>query len=247
MKTINDYSRRDFLKTGTILAMGGLIAPAFGGERDSASWDLSAEDAGKPFELPALPYTFEALEPFIDRQTMELHYSKHHAAYVDNLNKALKEENKAPASIETLMAKISRYPKVVRNNAGGHFNHSMFWKLMKPKGGGKPGGALAEAISNSFGTFENFQSLFNETAAKHFGSGWAWLVKRKNRLEIGTTDNQDNPLMNVSDFKGSPVLGLDVWEHAYYIKYQNRRPEYIQAWWNLVNWEEASRNFNNAK
>jgi Fe-Mn family superoxide dismutase len=248
MKTSTDLSRRNFIRTGSMLALGGLIAPAFGiKESGTFTPDTGEETDGPRFEMPPLPYTYSALEPAIDRQTMELHYGKHHMAYVDKLNEAMKDVKKAPANLESLLQKISKYPKAVRNNAGGHYNHSMFWKLMKPDGGGQPRGELAMAIEVSFGTFDAFKAKFSEEAVKHFGSGWTWLVRKKNGLAIGTTDNQDNPLMDISDFKGTPVLALDVWEHAYYLKYNNRRTEYIQAWWNLVNWEEASRNYANAK
>ena len=203
--------------------------------------------SAEKFELPDLPYAYNALEPFIDKLTMEIHHDKHHGAYVTNLNKAMESVKETPSSIEELIKNISSYPVAVRNNGGGHFNHSMFWKLMKPNGSGQPKGKLSDAIDSSFGSFDNFKSKFNETATKHFGSGWAWLVVKNNKLEIGATPNQDNPIMDVSDFKGIPVLGLDVWEHAYYLKYQNRRADYINSWWNIVNWNEVANNFQNAK
>lgn len=199
------------------------------------------------FELPNLQYAFHALEPFIDKRTMEIHHDKHHAAYVTNLNKALEELKDAPASIEKILKNISFYPMAVRNNGGGHYNHSMFWKLMKSNGGGQPNGKLAQAINSSFGNFENFKSKFSDTALKVFGSGWVWLVLKNGDLKIGTTPNQDNPIMDISNFKGSPILCLDVWEHAYYLKYQNKRVDYVNSWWNLVNWDEAEKNFIEAK
>jgi Fe-Mn family superoxide dismutase len=199
------------------------------------------------FELPALPYAYDALEPFIDKTTMEIHHDKHHGAYVTNLNKALKEVTDIPQSIDEIIRNISKYPVAVRNNGGGHFNHSMFCKLMKFKGGGRPSGKLSDAIDKEFGSFDNFKSKFNEAALKQFGSGWAWLVVKNGKLEIGTTPNQDNPLMDISEFKGIPILGLDVWEHAYYLKYQNKRADYINEWWNVVNWNEALNNFVNLK
>jgi len=199
------------------------------------------------FELPNLPYAYHALEPYIDKMTMEIHHDKHHSTYTSNLNKALDGLKNTPSSIEEIFKKISSYSMVVRNNAGGYYNHSMFWKLMKSNGGGQPIGRLSEAINNSFGSYDNFKKKFNEAATKHFGSGWAWLVLKKDKLEIGTTPNQDNPLMDISDFTGVPILCLDVWEHAYYLKYQNKRVDYINSWWNLVNWDEAENNFKNAK
>jgi len=198
------------------------------------------------FEVPELPYAYFALEPYIDRTTMEIHHDKHHAAYVTNLNKALQGLNETPSSLEEIIKKISKYPVDVRNNAGGHYNHSLFWKLMKTKGEGQPIGTLSGAIAGTFGSFDNFKAKFTDVATKHFGSGWAWLVLQNGKLEIGSTPNQDNPLMDISTFKGIPILCLDVWEHAYYLKYQNRRVEYINGWWNIVNWEEASIRFANA-
>jgi Fe-Mn family superoxide dismutase len=200
------------------------------------------------FELPSLPYSYDALEPYVDKMTMEIHYSKHHAAYVNNLNKALEELENVPSTIEDILKNISKLKSLtIRNNGGGHYNHSLFWKLMKPKGGGEPKGKLLEAINISFGSFETFKNKFNEAATKVFGSGWAWLVINNDMLEIGTTPNQDNPLMDISDFKGIPIICLDVWEHAYYLKHQNKRADYINNWWNVVNWDEASTNLQNAR
>jgi Fe-Mn family superoxide dismutase len=201
----------------------------------------------KQFELPILPYPYNILEPYIDKVTMEIHHTKHHAGYVNNLNKALGGLIDVPSSIEEIIKNASKYPIGVRNNGGGYYNHSMFWKLMKPNGGGQPTGKLAEAINSSFGSFDNFKTQFSEAASKHFGSGWAWLVKKNDKLEIGTTPNQDNPLMDVSAFSGTPILCLDIWEHAYYLQYQNKRADYINSWWNVINWDEATRNFQNAK
>jgi len=200
------------------------------------------------FQLPALPYANNALEPHFDAQTMEIHHDRHHAAYVNNLNAAL--ENHADLqnlSIEELMANISEHSTAIRNNGGGHYNHSMFWKLLSPNGGGEPKGALAEAINTYFGSFEKFKDEFSRAGTTRFGSGWAWLVVASGKLVISSTPNQDNPLMDVADVKGIPVLALDVWEHAYYLKYQNKRPDYIAAFWNLVNWEEVSVRFEAAK
>lgn len=196
------------------------------------------------FELPKLDYVYNALEPHIDAATMEIHHTKHHAAYVNNLNAALSGSAGEQKTLEELMAEISKYPVAVRNNGGGHYNHSLFWKLIGPNGGGRPSGDLLTAIEKSFGSFDAFKEEFSKSAATRFGSGWAWLVKQPDgKLVIGSTPNQDNPLMDVSELKGKPLLGLDVWEHAYYLKYQNRRPDYIQAFWNVVNWNEVASLF----
>ena len=195
------------------------------------------------FTLPPLFYSYDALEPHIDRLTMEIHHDKHHQAYVNNLNKAIKEGN-IDASLEDLVRSASKYSMTIRNNGGGHWNHSFFWKIMKPGGGGIPGGPLGEAIKSAFNSFDELKTKLNDAATKRFGSGWAWLVVNGNgKLEIGSTPNQDNPMMDLSDFKGTPIMGVDVWEHAYYLKYQNKRGDYLNAWWNLVNWEEVSNNY----
>ena len=198
------------------------------------------------FELPALPYAYDALEPYIDKITMEIHYTKHHNAYVTNLNKAVDGTELAGKSLEELLKNISKLPAAVRNNGGGHFNHSFFWKLMK-KSGGTPKGELATAINSTFGSVDDLKKKFNEAALGRFGSGWAWLVNSNGKLVVSSTPNQDNPLMDVADVKGSPILGLDVWEHAYYLKYQNRRNEYAENWWNVVNWDQALANYLAAK
>ncbi len=194
--------------------------------------------------VPPLPYAFDALEPYIDKETMEIHHDKHHAAYVTNLNKALEGHADLQAlSIEELIAQLNRVPEsirtAVRNNGGGHLNHSMFWKMMKKGGGGEPKGAVAEGIQAAFGSFADFKTKFGQAGATRFGSGWAWLLLRDNKLVVESTANQDNPITE----GGKPILGVDVWEHAYYLKYQNRRPDYIEAWWNVVNWEEVDRNY----
>jgi Fe-Mn family superoxide dismutase len=196
------------------------------------------------FELPALDYAFNALEPHIDARTMEIHHGKHHQAYVTNLNNALKDNAAALSSgLEEIIRNISKYSPAVRNNGGGHWNHSMFWKVMSPNGGGTPGGDLGTAITATFGSFDAMREQFNQAAATRFGSGWAWLVVHDGKLVITSTPNQDNPLMDIAEVKGTPILGLDVWEHAYYLHYQNRRPDYIGAFWNVVNWEEVSRRY----
>jgi len=202
-----------------------------------------------PFTLPALPYASDALEPHIDKMTMEIHHGKHHNAYVTNLNKALESApDLANKSVEELLANnCAIVPEsirtAVRNNGGGHVNHSMFWQILSPRGGGSPVGNLASAIQSSFGSFDTFKEKFNAAATTRFGSGWAWLLKTGSGVEVTSTANQDSPLMEGK----FPVLGLDVWEHAYYLKYQNRRPEYIGAWWNLTNWAEAEKRFNAGK
>jgi superoxide dismutase, Fe-Mn family len=205
-------------------------------------------------ELPALPYPKDALEPHIDAQTMEIHHGKHHQAYVTNLNKALESApDLAGKSAEDLIKNLAAVPEAirgpVRNNGGGHVNHSFFWKLLTPKSEGKPGADLAAAIDSAFGSFDEFKTKFEAAGAGRFGSGWAWLIAKDGKLSIGSTANQDNPIMGatVAGVDGTPVLGLDVWEHAYYLKYQNRRPDYMKAWWNVVNWAQAAENFKAAK
>lgn len=197
--------------------------------------------------LPKLPYDYKALEPYIDAQTMEIHYSKHHQAYVNNFNNAVTGKPEDSMSLEHLFKEISKHPTVVRNNGGGVYNHNLFWTIMKPGGGGEPTGKLADAIKSTFGSFTDFKTKFSEAGATRFGSGWAWLCVSSGKLAICSTPNQDNPLMDVSECKGTPVLGLDVWEHAYYLKYQNRRPEYIANFWNVINWNEVARRFENAE
>lgn len=200
------------------------------------------------FEFPELPYAYDALEPHIDKQTMELHYTKHHKGYYDKFVAAIQGTELESKSIEDIFKNISKAPVAVRNNGGGYYNHSLFWKILSPNGGGKPSGAIAEAINKQFNSFAEFQQKFEEAAAGRFGSGWAWLcVKHDNNLSICSSPNQDNPLMDVHDCQGQPILGLDVWEHAYYLKYQNRRPEYISAFWHLVNWDQVNENYKNAR
>jgi len=188
------------------------------------------------FKLPELQYSYNALEPWIDATTMEIHHSKHHNAYVTNLNKALEGNPAAEWTIEKLMTEISKYPAPVRNNGGGHYNHSLFWKIMGPQKG-SPNGVVADAITAKWGSFDKFKEAFSTAAVSRFGSGWAWLIKKDGALEICSTPNQDNPLMDIAEVKGTPLLALDVWEHAYYLKYQNKRPDYIAAWWNTINWD----------
>jgi Fe-Mn family superoxide dismutase len=199
------------------------------------------------FQLPTLPYALDALEPHIDARTMEIHHGKHHNAYVTNLNAAIAGTDLEGKSLEELM-KVAGSNAAVRNNGGGHWNHSLFWQILSPTGGGLPTGELAAAIDAKFGSFDAFKEVFNKAGATRFGSGWAWLcVDTKKELCVCSSPNQDNPLMDVSDCPGTPILGLDVWEHAYYLHYQNRRPDYIAAFWNLINWEEVSKRYAAAK
>jgi len=195
------------------------------------------------FKLADLPYAFNALEPHIDARTMEIHHDRHHKAYTDNLNKAIEGTPQADMSIENILKDVSKLSPAVRNNGGGFYNHNLFWEIMSPKGGDMPSGALGDAIYKDFGSFTAFKEQFTAAATTRFGSGWAWLVVQDGALKIGSTPNQDNPLMDVCELKGKPILALDVWEHAYYLHYQNKRPDYIQAWWNVVNWDEVSKRF----
>ncbi|MBI4946622.1 MAG: superoxide dismutase [Bacteroidetes bacterium] len=253
MKKENN-DRREFLKKVTLAGAGiAFIGKAFGNENN-----LAIPSVGEPvnlnsetdFTLPPLPYAYDALEPYIDKQTMELHHDKHHQAYVDKLNKALADAKVSSVSLDEICKNISKYPIAVRNNGGGHYNHSMFWKGMKPGTGSvlspasqnEPIGKIGDAIKSSFDSFLNFKTKFSEKALSVFGSGWVWLVINKDgKLELGTTPNQDNPLMDISELKGTPLIGLDVWEHAYYLKYQNKRVDYVNSWWNVVNWDEAGK------
>lgn len=197
------------------------------------------------YTFPELPYAFDALEPHIDARTMEIHYTKHHRAYFDKFVAAIKETDMNGATMHEIFANISKLPAGIRNNGGGYYNHSLFWENMSPKGGDLPSGKLAEAINAQYGDFESFKAKFNDAAANRFGSGWAWLsVKADKSLCVCSSANQDNPLMDTADCKGSPILGLDVWEHAYYLKFQNRRPDYIAAFWNVVNWRVVESRYN---
>ena len=197
------------------------------------------------FELPSLKYSYKALEPYIDARTMEIHHTKHHGAYTTNLNGALAGTEFEKSAIEDILASISKHTVAVRNNGGGYYNHNLFWDVIGPNAGGQPKGGLLKAIEETFGSFARFKELFAQAAATRFGSDWAWLVKQKDgKLVVSSTPNQDNPLMDVAEVKGFPLLGLDVWEHAYYLNYQNRRVDYIDAFWSIVNWDEVERRFN---
>ena len=206
-----------------------------------------------PYTLPSLPYAYDALEPHIDARTMEIHHTKHHQTYIDKVNAALAGTEWEGKPVEEIIANLSKIPEdkrgAVRNHGGGHANHSLFWTILSPDGGGKPSGDLAKAIDASFGSFDAMVELFNTAAANRFGSGWAWLVKIENgELRIENTPNQDSPLMGktIAGCEGTPILGLDVWEHAYYLKYQNKRTEYVKAFWNVINWKEVERRFSGA-
>ncbi|PVH24915.1 superoxide dismutase [Sphingobacterium corticibacter] len=200
------------------------------------------------FELAALPYANDALEPHIDKDTMEIHHDRHHQAYVDNLNKAIADTDGAGASLEDLIKNISKYPAAVRNNGGGHFNHDLFWSVLGPNAGGEPTGELAEAINETFGSFADLKKKLQEAGATRFGSGWSWLiVGQDGKLAVTSTPNQDNPLMDVAEVKGTPIFGIDVWEHAYYLKYQNKRPAYLEAIFEVVNWDAVAKRYAAAK
>lgn len=232
--------RRNFIKSAGLLTAAFTIAPKVLAEQQQTSVPSSAA------EFPPLPFAYNALEPFIDAQTMELHYDKHHRAYFTNFINAVKgtpAEGKKP---EDLFALMSKYPDAVRNNGGGFYNHTFFWNNLR-KGSAGPSAQLIEAINKSFGSFDKFKESFSNAAKTRFGSGWAWLIKKQDgNLEVGNTPYQDNPLMDNSSLKGTPLLTLDVWEHAYYLKYQNRRPEYVDAFWNIVNWPEVEKRFTKA-
>ena len=195
------------------------------------------------FELPNLPYAHDALEPHIDTLTMQIHHGKHHNAYVTNLNAAVAGTENEGKSLEELMANISKLSPAIRNNGGGHYNHSLFWTVMSPNGGGEPTGAIDEAITSTFGSYDKFKEEFSKAATTRFGSGWAWLIVADGKLAVTSSPNQDNPTMDIAEVKGTPVLGLDVWEHAYYLHYQNRRPDYISAFYNVINWDEVNRRY----
>ncbi|WP_374165067.1 superoxide dismutase [Arcticibacter sp. MXS-1] len=207
---------------------------------------LLAPSVKAQFTVPDLPYAFDALEPAIDKETMQIHHDKHHAAYVKNLNDAVKGTAQEKQTLAQILAAVSKASPAVRNNAGGHYNHSLFWQIMAPKAQA-PSAAFLKVIDAQFGSLDKFKAAFADSAAKRFGSGWAWLIVQKGKLKITTTPNQDNPLMDVVKEKGTPILALDVWEHAYYLKYQNKRPDYISAWWTVVNWPEVERRYNQIK
>jgi Fe-Mn family superoxide dismutase len=243
--------KREFIKTSSVITMGVLTAPLISCKNtsDKKEMDESIEDSASneivAFDLPPLPYDLNALEPYIDERTMGIHHGKHHAGYVNKLNAALKDSNFSGKDLTTIVKTVTENDTAIRNNGGGHYNHSMFWTIMKPGGGEVPSGKLADAINSNFGSFDEFKTLFAKAAATRFGSGWGWLsVDAKNKLFISSTPNQDNPLMkNLVEQKGTPILGIDVWEHAYYLNYQNRRTDYIDNFFNIINWEQVAKNY----
>ncbi len=205
---------------------------------------VTMKDLKGPHALGDLPYSHDALEPYIDKQTMEIHHGKHHQAYVNNLNNAIEGTDLADKNLEEIFKNMSQHPTAVRNNGGGHWNHTLFWEIMGPNGEGKPSGDLLQAIEKRFTSFESFKEEFEKAALTRFGSGWAWLIVDDNgELQVTSTPNQDNPLMDVADMEGMPILGIDVWEHAYYLKYQNKRPEYVANFWNVINWDAVANNY----
>ena len=234
--------KRTFLKTSLAMGAGMMAVPVmsagiFSGSYGSSDNLTSSDMSG--FGQIKLPYSFDALEPYVDAQTMELHYQKHHAGYAGNFKKAVEAEGLTGKSLKEIFGAVSKYSPAIRNHGGGTFNHNLFWKSMKPGGGGEPKGALKKSIEKHFGSVKAFKEEFSAKASSVFGSGWAWLIVQDGKLKITSTPNQDNPLMDVSAERGKPLIGLDVWEHAYYLKYQNRRADYIGAFWNVVNWEFA--------
>ncbi len=246
---MDPMSRNTFLKHSLRVAAGSFIAaPLLASTRslnDDPTETLADVEGSAPtmllFAQVALPYAYDALEPHIDKQTMEIHYTKHHAKYVKEVAAAIAEENITDATEQDFFAHISKYSAKARNNGGGTWNHNLYWQVMKPNGGGEPKGKVLDAINGVFGDFGKFKEKFAEAGMKRFGSGWAWLVSDGSKLSIGSTPNQDNPLMDVSELHGTPLLGMDVWEHAYYLKYQNKRDEYIANFWNVVHWDEVAK------
>lgn len=234
MKKVN---RRKFVKDSLKIT----AVTALGTSMLMDAMDANAEPAALIFAQIPLPYAYNALEPSIDAMTMEIHYSKHHAAYIKNVNEAIVAENISVSSEKDFFLNVSKFSAKARNNGGGAWNHNFFWQVMKAGGGGMPSGKVADAINGAFGSFDKFKEQFSAAATSRFGSGWAWLVSDQGKLKIGSTANQDNPLMDLSELKGTPLLCLDVWEHAYYLKYQNKRADYVANWWNIVNWDEVAK------
>jgi Fe-Mn family superoxide dismutase len=246
-----ENSRRAFIQKSLLAGIGISLLGKNLLEAQEQKESVAVLSMTGPYTLPALPYPYDALEPHIDRLTMEIHHDKHHQAYVTNLNKALESVKDAPNTLEEILKNVSKYPAAVRNNGGGHWNHTFFWNILRPtvsaNSANSPYGKLAEAIVSAFGSIDKFKEQFNNAGKDRFGSGWAWLVVGADKkLAITSTPNQDNPLMDVAEVKGTPVLAIDVWEHAYYLKYQNRRPEYMAAFWNVVNWDKAGELFSKA-
>lgn len=237
-------NKRTFLKSAAILSAGGLVLPKVNLIGNTGSEFLATAD--DTFKQNELGYAFNALEPHIDAATMEIHYGKHHSAYTKNLNALVKENNVTEKDILKIFKTVSKLPAGIRNNGGGFYNHNLFWEIMAPNAGGEPAGSLAKAITSDLGSFAKFKEDFSKAATTRFGSGWAWLVVKDKKLVISSTPNQDNPWMDVAEVKGVPVFAIDVWEHAYYLKYQNRRNDYIGAFWNVVNWGKVGENYQKA-
>jgi len=239
--------KRTFLKSSAILGVGGVLASTLPGTSRAAGMILNGNSGQDGFSLPDLGYAFDALEPHIDAMTMEVHYSKHHAGYTRKFNAAVKEAGLTESKIKELFSTVSKHPLGIRNNGGGFYNHKLFWKSMSPEGGGEPEGELLKALEKNFGSFEKFRETFSKAAATRFGSGWAWLVKTSDGgLKVSSTPNQDNPLMDIAEIQGKPLMAIDVWEHAYYLKYQNRRTDYISAFWNVVDWDAVAARYSKA-
>jgi superoxide dismutase, Fe-Mn family len=234
---MENLDRRKFIKDSIAVTAATVIGSSLLLESENAN----GQSQPLSFAQIPLPYAFNALEPHIDSMTMEIHYTKHHAAYIKNVNDAIKAENISSATEADFFSNVSKLSPKARNNGGGAWNHNFFWQVMKPAGGANPGGRVADAINGGFGSFDKFKEQFSAAATSRFGSGWAWLVKDQGKLKIGSTPNQDNPMMDVSELKGIPLLCLDVWEHAYYLKYQNKRADYVTNWWNTVNWDEVAK------
>lgn len=239
--------RKKFLLSLGTITMAGAVNNFSQGIEQLNNKIIRRNSIMSKFELVTLPYAYDALEPYVDKQTMEIHHSKHHQAYVNNFNNALAGTDLEGKSFEEIFAVVSKYAPAVRNNGGGVFNHNLYWSIMGPNAGGAPKGKLADDINATFGSFDEFKKLFSNAAATRFGSGWAWLVVSGGKLVVASTPNQDNPLMDIAEVKGTPILTLDVWEHSYYLKYQNRRPEYIENWWNVVNWQKVEELYEKAK
>ncbi|HNQ12410.1 MAG TPA: superoxide dismutase [Bacteroidia bacterium] len=233
---MEEKGRRKFIKQSALLGTGFYLA-------SSLPFSKSFANGIVQYKLPELGYAYNALEPWIDAETMELHHSKHHQGYVNKLNQALQEKKVSDLSLEQMFARMNEFPLSIRNNGGGHYNHSIYWELLKPGKAEEPNDILDEAILQQFGSVEKLKEQFIEAAMGRFGSGWAWMVERNGKFFIGSTPNQDNPMMSVSEFKGRPILAVDVWEHAYYLKYQNRRRDYLEQFWSLINWDMALKNF----
>lgn len=235
-------TRRKFMQQAlTASAFTVLGAPLMAARNATHNNDQRLITPALQFSQVALPYAYNALEPKIDATTMDIHYNKHHTAYIKNVNEAIAAEKISASTEKDFFANVSKLSAKARNNGGGAWNHNFFWLSMKPEGGGTPSGKVGEAIQSAFGSFDKFKEQFSQAASTRFGSGWAWLVKDGNKLKVGSTPNQDNPLMDASELKGTPLLAIDVWEHAYYLKYQNKRADYIAAWWDVVNWDEVAK------